>query len=294
MTTLDNRPADSEDGEVEPSTLYIVPTPIGNLGDMSPRGRAILAGVDLIAAEDTRTTRQLLAALGMSVRARLVSYHDHNARQRAPAIAREMAEGGISAALVSDAGTPACSDPGFRLVVACVEAGLRVVPLPGPAAFLCALVASGLPTDRFLFLGFLPSSSGKRQHHLEEVRRQSATLCLYESPRRLVEVLRDALEILGDRRACVAREVTKRYEEFLRGPLSALIEILAARDAIRGEVVLIIEGDVAPPQEGAQNAEALRLIDTLRGLDTPPNAIKKIVAAHTGMSPREVYALMLG
>lgn len=279
--------------EVLPGTLYIVPTPIGHLGDLSPRARDVLESVDLIAAEDTRHARHLFQVAGLSPRARLQSYHDHNARQRAAGLIAQLRQRDLSLALISDAGTPGCSDPGFRLVRAAIAQGVRVVPLPGPAAFLCALVASGLPTDRFLFVGFLPQSGGKRRAALKALRDEPATLCLYTSPHRVIDVLSDLRDTFGDRQACVARELTKRHEELLHGDLNSLIDTLSARDAVRGEIALIVEGHQRA-EDDADLGEARRLIATLQAHDLPPRTIKRVVAAHLGMRPKAVYKLMLG
>ncbi|HEV2763744.1 MAG TPA: 16S rRNA (cytidine(1402)-2'-O)-methyltransferase, partial [Pyrinomonadaceae bacterium] len=204
-----------------PGTLYLVATPIGNLEDITRRALRVLSEVDLVACEDTRHTRQLLERYGID--RPTVSYHEHNEQERAAELASRLAAG-ESVALVSDAGTPAVSDPGFRLVRACVEQGVAVVPVPGPSAFVAALVASGLPTDEFYFGGFLPARTHARRARLEEVRALRATLVFYETPHRLAHALADALELLGEREAAVARELTKLHEEIVRGRLSELLE----------------------------------------------------------------------
>ncbi|MCS7235992.1 MAG: 16S rRNA (cytidine(1402)-2'-O)-methyltransferase [Armatimonadota bacterium] len=219
-------------------TLYLVATPIGNLEDVTLRALRVLREVDLVAAEDTRQVRKLLDRYG--IQQRVVSYHEHNERTRIPQLLGAL-RSGRSVALVSDAGTPVLQDPGYRLVRACAEAGIPVVPVPGPSAVTAALVASGLPTDRFAFLGFLPRRRQARRRSLEEVRDQRATLVLFESPRRLVDCLQDLLEVLGDRRAAVCRELTKVHEEVRRGRLSDLLR--GVRDQpVRGEVTVVVEG----------------------------------------------------
>ncbi len=219
-------------------TLYVVATPIGNLEDITLRALRVLREVDLIAAEDTRQVRKLLDRYG--IQQRVVSYHEHNERARAPQLV-EALRSGRSVALVSDAGTPVLQDPGYHLVQACVEAGIPVVPVPGPSAVITALVASGLPTDRFAFLGFLPRRRQARRRSLEEVRDHRATLVLFESPRRLADCLQDLLEVLGDRRAAVCRELTKVHEEVRRGRLSGLLREVRGQP-VRGEVTVVVEG----------------------------------------------------
>lgn len=221
--------------------LYLVATPIGNLEDVTLRALRVLREVDLIAAEDTRHVRKLLERYG--IRQQVVSYHEHNEQARTPQLLAAL-RSGRSVALVSDAGTPVLSDPGYRLVRACVEASVPVVPVPGPSAVTAALVASGLPADRFLFLGFPPRRRTARRRFLEEVKDQRATLVLFESPRRLADCLQDLLEVLGDRRVAVCRELTKVHEEVRRGTASELVR-WARGEQVRGEVTLVVEGAVA-------------------------------------------------
>lgn len=233
--------------------LYLVATPIGNLEDVTLRALRVLREVDLIAAEDTRHVRKLLERYG--IRQQVVSYHEHNEQARTPQLLAAL-RSGRSVALVSDAGTPVLSDPGYRLVRACVEASVPVVPVPGPSAVTAALVASGLPADRFLFLGFPPRRRTARRRFLEEVKDQRATLVLFESPRRLADCLQDLVEVLGDRRVAVCRELTKVHEEVRRGRASELVR-WARGEQVRGEVTLVVEGAVA---EGARSAgEGMRL-----------------------------------
>lgn len=222
--------------------LYLVSTPIGNLEDITHRALNILGAVDLIACEDTRHTRKLLNHYAITTRT--ISYHEHNEEQRARELLAYL-EAGARLAIVSDAGTPGVSDPGFRLVRLAINGGITVVPVPGPSALIAALVASGLPTDKFYFGGFLPPRASARRKRLAEVAGIPATLIFYEAPHRIKATLKDASEILGERRAVVARELTKLHEEILRGTLSHLAEHF--RDhPVRGEMVLVIDNEGIP------------------------------------------------
>jgi 16S rRNA (cytidine1402-2'-O)-methyltransferase len=276
----------------EAGTLYLVSTPIGNLEDVTRRALRVLAEVQLVACEDTRRTRTLLDHY--QIRTKTVSYHEHNERERAEELCRKIASG-LSVALVSDAGTPAVSDPGFRLVRAAVARGLRVVPVPGPAAFVAALVASGLPTDEFYFGGFLPSRPAARRARLAQLRALAATLVFYESPHRIVDALRDALDTLGEREAAVARELTKIHEEVARGRLSELAARFASGElAARGEMVVVIDRTPVGPAHGAEGsgppASVARLVAALEreeGLD--PRAALKRAARQLGLTRDEAY-----
>jgi len=220
-----------------PGTLYVVATPIGNLADITHRALQVLTKVDIIACEDTRHTRKLLQHYGIATKT--VSYHEHNEKQRSEQLIDDLQKG-RDVAVVSDAGTPAISDPGFRLVRAAIENNITVVPVPGPSALITALVATGLPTDEFFFAGFLPSRTGARQSRLRELASIPATLIFYEAPHRLAGTLKDMYSILGEREAVVARELTKLHEELRRGKLSELAEHYSREEA-RGEVVLVID-----------------------------------------------------
>ena len=220
-----------------PGKLSVVATPIGNLDDLTPRGREALAAADLIACEDTRHTGRLLAHLGLDKP--LVSLHEHNERQRLPRLLAELAAG-RTIALVSDAGTPLVSDPGYLLVREAAARGVRIEPLPGPSALLAALVASALPPHPFTFVGFPPPKPGKRRNFFRRLAELDHTLVFYESPHRVVASLADARSALGDRPAAVCRELTKLHEEILRGPLSELSDELAARPAVKGEIVVVV------------------------------------------------------
>jgi 16S rRNA (cytidine1402-2'-O)-methyltransferase len=228
----------TEPSDPRPGTLYLVATPIGNLEDLSPRAQRILGAVDLIAAEDTRHTQGLLTRF--AIRRPLVSYHDHNKEGRTPELIGKLVEG-ASVAIVSDAGSPGISDPAFTLVRAAVEAGVPVVPIPGPSSALCALEISGLPTDRFAFEGFLPRRASRRRRRIEELRADPRTLIFFESPHRLKHALRDLSETLGERPASLSRELTKKFEETRRGTLRALLEWVEA-ETPRGEFVLVVGG----------------------------------------------------
>ncbi|HEX9638631.1 MAG TPA: 16S rRNA (cytidine(1402)-2'-O)-methyltransferase [Acidobacteriota bacterium] len=222
-----------------PGSLYLVATPIGNLEDITLRALAVLRSVELIAAEDTRHTRRLLQRHGID--RPLISYHEHNERGRAAELAGRL-QSGADIALVTDAGTPTISDPGYHLVQQALAGGSPVIAIPGPAAFLAALSVSGLSLARgFTFAGYLPPKSGARRRRLEALKDRTEPLCFYEAPHRILAALEDALEILGDRPACLARELTKVHEELVRGRLSDLLESARSRNP-RGEYTLVIEG----------------------------------------------------
>jgi 16S rRNA (cytidine1402-2'-O)-methyltransferase len=270
-------------------TLYLVATPIGNLEDVTRRALRVLGEADVVACEDTRRTRPLLEHFG--IRARTVSYHEHNERERAGELAL-LIEGGRSVALVSDAGTPGVNDPGYRLVRACVERGLSVVPVPGPTAFVAALTASGLPTDEFYFGGFLPARSHARREKLAAVKALRATLIFYETPHRLAHALADALEVLGEREAAVARELTKLHEEFARGRLSELAARFTPEGAARGEMVLVIDRDVIDEgvAEGTQTTSSVAgLVAALEAEGLDPRAALKRAARELGLTRDEAY-----
>jgi len=240
---------------LEPA-LYLVATPIGNLADITIRALETLAAADVVACEDTRVTRVLLDRYG--IRRRTMAYHEHNATEAGPKLV-EAVTSGRSVALVSDAGTPLVSDPGFRLVGEVVEAGGRVVPIPGPSALLAALTASGLPSDAFLFAGFLPVKSGQRTTRLEELRVVPATLVFYESPRRLADTLASMRDALGDRPAAIGRELTKTFEEMRRGSLAELAATYAQEDTPRGEVVICVGPPLPTEAPTGDDVDALLL-----------------------------------
>ena len=222
-----------------PGKLYLVPTPIGNMDDLTRRALEVLGSVDTIACEDTRHSGRLLGKLGL--RKPLISYHEFNERARARALADRISAG-ESIAVITDAGSPGISDPAYRVVRAAIDNGIEIVPLPGPTAIIPALTGSGLPTDRFFFEGFLSNKSAARQRRLSALAEYPHTLVFYESPHRLIKTLTDMLSVLGDRQACVAREISKLHEEFVRGPLSEILTAFHNR-AIKGEIVIVIMGN---------------------------------------------------
>jgi 16S rRNA (cytidine1402-2'-O)-methyltransferase len=224
--------------DIKSGTLYLIATPIGNLEDISLRALRILKEVDLIACEDTRHTAKLLNHYGIAKPCE--SHHEHNELSHASRII-EFLRQGKNVALVSDAGTPLISDPGYPLVSAAREAGIAVVALPGPSAAILALSGSGLPTDAFFFAGFLPARQGERRRRLEDISQIRATLVFYEAPHRILAVLEDMVAVLGNRQACLARELTKIHEEWLRGTLAEIADVLAARPQVRGEITLVVD-----------------------------------------------------
>jgi 16S rRNA (cytidine1402-2'-O)-methyltransferase len=261
-----------------------VATPIGNLGDLSPRALATLRDADLVACEDTRVTGRLLRAHGVA--RTLTSYHEHNAERRRPEILEQLA-GGASVALASDAGTPLVSDPGYKLVRDAVAAGIEVLAVPGPSAALAALSVSGLPSDRFLVTGFLPTRSAARRRTVAELKAVPATLVLFESARRLPASLAELADALGPRPAAVARELTKRFEEVRRGPLDRLAAHYAAAGAPRGEVVLVVGPAAEDREQPAEGEIDAALRQTLERLS--PAAAATELAATTGWPRRELY-----
>jgi 16S rRNA (cytidine1402-2'-O)-methyltransferase len=269
-------------------TLYLIATPIGNLEDITHRAIRVLGEVDLIACEDTRHTQKLLNHYG--IKTKTISYHEHNERERAAELL-ELLKEDSNVAVVSDAGTPAISDPGFRLTRLAIDSSVRVVPLPGASALTVALIASGLPTDEFFFGGFLPARSGARRARLVELRSLPATLIFYEGPHRIATTLKDALEILGEREAVVARELTKLHEEIARGRLSELAVQFSSAGSARGEMVLIIDRTVI--ETGSSEDKTVGSIAVLlaefetQGLDHR-EALKK-AARELGLSRDEAY-----
>jgi 16S rRNA (cytidine1402-2'-O)-methyltransferase len=272
--------------------LYLVGTPIGNLEDITLRALRILREADQIAAEDTRHTQKLLQHY--EIARPLVSYHEHNEMTRAPELLIAL-EQGAKIALVSDAGMPLVSDPGYRLVTLCLRHQIPVVPVPGPSALLAALSASGLPNEEFLFVGFLPQRSGERRRSLERLRIEDRTIIFYEAPHRIAECVADAQEILGDRPACLAREVTKLHEEFRRGKLSVIASSLEERPA-RGEITLLI-GPVDPGEAGAHVDSAQNLSDRVEELMRQAKLDRKdalkLAAKERGLTRRAAYDQMV-
>lgn len=270
-----------------PGILYIVATPIGNLEDMTFRAVRVLKDVDLIAAEDTRHTQVLLNRFEIGTA--LTSYHQHNERTKARQLVARLKRG-ASIALVSDAGTPAISDPGYRLVVEALDAGIRVIPVPGPSALTAVLSAGGLPTNEFVFAGFLPAKKQERRSKLHKLSGEHRSMVMHEAPHRLKECLDDLHDVLGDRRIVVAREVTKVHEEFIRGCVSQVIEELADKE-VRGEITLVVEGS---SQDTAVSEEALRdEIATLQAGGKRVKEIAEILGEKFGYSKKEIYRLVL-
>lgn len=270
-------------------TLYVVATPIGNLEDLTHRAARVLSEVGLVACEDTRHTRKLLNHYG--IKTRTVSYHEHNERAQAVNLL-ELLKTGVDVAVVSDAGTPGISDPGFRIVKTALEQGLQVVPVPGATALILALVASGLPSDEFFFGGFLPARSGQRRARLADLSTIPSTLIFYEAPHRITASLKDAREVLGEREAVVARELTKLHEEILRGSLSELAtQFSKANREPRGEMVLIIDRNVIESADGA-SVPGYSVGTVVAGFEAqglePRSALKK-AAKLLGITRDEAY-----
>ena len=269
-------------------TLWLVGTPIGNLADLSERVGQVLREVDIIACEDTRRTRGLLTHLGVRA-GRMMSFFEGNERRRIREVLDEL-RAGRDVALVSDAGMPGLSDPGYRLVSACVEAGIEVDLVPGPSSAISALVLSGLPAARFAFEGFLSRRQGERRTRLGEIADEPRTLILFESPRRLVDLLRDAIDALGDRRIAVARELTKVHQEVIRGRISQVLEGIGD-DEVRGEIVVVIEG--RRPSEVRDLDELGDRVETLVAEGMPRKEAAGQVAEESGASKRELYEASL-
>jgi 16S rRNA (cytidine1402-2'-O)-methyltransferase len=274
------------DAQVRPGTLYVVATPLGHLEDVTQRAIRVLGSVALVACEDTRRTRRLLQAHG--IHTPTTSYFEHNERFKGEVVL-EALRSGKDVALVSDAGTPAISDPGFRLVRDARAGGIAVVPVPGPSALTAALSVCGLPTDRVLFVGFLPARSGARRKALEALAREQSTLVFFESPVRVVESLSDMLEAFGAREVFLCREATKAHEEYVRAPLDRLRDMLAARGGVKGEIVLVVAGAAPAP---ASNEDPVALYRRLAAEGRMRRDAVKEAARRLGRPAREVYALV--
>lgn len=268
-------------------TLYLVATPIGNLEDMSPRAVRILRESILIAAEDTRHTGTLLKHFGIETQ--LTSYWEHNKLNKLDFILEKLTQGDVS--LVSDAGTPAINDPGYELVQAALAASFDVRPVPGPSAPITALTVSGLPTDSFLYLGYLPHKSSERHNRLNEVIDQPYTLIFFETPHRITDSLEDILSTLGNRRVCVAREMTKLYEEYWRGDISSAIEYFKSKEP-RGEFTLVIEGKKKEESRKWDEAEMAQVIQKELQAGKSAKEISTELAEKSGWNKKEIYALV--
>ena len=270
--------------------VVLAATPIGNLGDASPRLRELLETADVIAAEDTRRLHRLVQGLGVNVSGRVISYHEHNERERAEELLEFVAEG-QTILVVSDAGMPAVSDPGFRLVSAAVDAGVLVTAVPGPSAVLTALALSGLPTDRFTFEGFLPRKSGERLGTLRELAQERRTMVFFEAPHRLEVMLTALREVFGpDRQAAVCRELTKTYEEVIRGSLEELFAWAASGEG-RGEIAVVVGGAGEP--EPSRPEDHIEAVSTLTAEGLRLKEAVAVVAEAQGVSKRELYQAVL-
>lgn len=279
------------EGTRDPGGLYIVATPIGNMADITFRAVDVLKSVDMVAAEDTRHTKHLLSHYG--IRTRLVSCHEHNESRRAAFLVEKIKQG-ASIALVSDAGTPSVSDPGYRLLRAAIEAGIRIIPVPGVSAAMAAVSVSGLPSDRFCFVGFLPKKESRRRQILQSLADAEGTLIFYESPRRLWSLLQTLLRHLGDRQAVVAREMTKQHEEFIRGGLAEVAAEIEQRQAVRGEITVLVSGKTPEFTDAGQIPEALRRrISTEAAADVSASRLASELAGKYRMPKRRVYRLIL-
>jgi len=269
--------------------LYIVSTPIGNLADITLRALDVLKTVGLVAAEDTRHTRKLLAHYGISVK--LISCHEHNEQERAAQLAAKLSSG-LSVALLSNAGTPTVSDPGYRVLQAAIAAGIRIVPIPGPSAAMTALSAAGLASDAFFFEGFLPQKGAKRTARLKQLAEMPATIIFYESPHRVIPLLEEVLELMGDCPVVLAREMTKRYEEFLRGRAAEVAAVLASRPAIKGELTLLVSGRQA---RGPDDSENLRqaVSDAMAEGSTGSARLSRDLSKRFGVPRNKIYEIIL-
>jgi len=271
-------------------TLYLVGTPIGNLEDITLRAVRVLKEVDVIACEDTRQTQKLLNHYAISTRT--TSYHEHNEMTKSAELVKELQEG-ASVALVTDAGMPGISDPGYRLIALAIRHHVPVVPIPGASAFLAALVASGLPTDSFRFSGFLPAKRGERRAALEAIKGSPRTQVFYETPHRIVEALEDVVEVLGARRhVVIAREVTKLHEEFLRGRAGEVVETLKSRDGVKGEITLLIgKAEEAPARVSPESRVSLgqRVEQIMAAEKLDEKAALKKAAKERGVSKSAAY-----
>jgi 16S rRNA (cytidine1402-2'-O)-methyltransferase len=283
-----NSPTDKE-----PGTLYIVGTPIGNMDDITLRALKVLGQVHMVAAEDTRNTGKLLAH--HNIKSKLVSYHEYNEREQALNLIKKI-KAGYSVALVSDAGTPSVSDPGYRIIKEAIASSIRIIPVPGASASITALCASGLPTDSFFFAGFSPKKKGPRLTWLEKLAEEKCTIIFYESPKRILTFLEELTAKMGDRQCVVCREMTKRYEEFIRGSLSEVFDKLKQRDQVKGECTIVVSGQ--PEEEGAQEeTQEEKMVDEIikrlgESFDESgpkPSDLAKEIARKYRLSKQRVY-----
>lgn len=284
-----NLPIDNGDTIVDPGCLYVVATPIGNREDITIRALRILRGVDCIAAEDTRHSARLLDMY--DIKNKLISLHEHNEKERTPKLIRQISEG-VSVALISDAGTPLISDPGYRLVKQAIENNIKVVAIPGVSAAITALSIAGLPTDIFTFAGFPPKKKGKRITFLRELSTAPGAVIFYESPKRVITLMEDIQCEFGDRSAVFSREMTKRYEETIRAPLSEIISKLKDRESVRGECTLIV---AASEKKTAITEDVLEseIINRINCSSTGPSDLAKAIAREFGIPKNDAYRRIL-
>jgi 16S rRNA (cytidine1402-2'-O)-methyltransferase len=282
-----NSPTDK--GAEAKGTLFVLATPIGNLRDITLRALDVLLSVDFIAAEDTRHTGRLLK--GRNPKGRFISYHEHNEDKRTPLLLEKL-EAGFSVAVVSNAGTPSISDPGYRLVESAAARNIPVSPVPGVSAAIAALSVSGLPTDSFVFIGFLARKKGRRSEQLKTLRDMPRTMIFYESPKRISRLLDDLLTVMGNRSAVLGREMTKRHEEFLRGRLSELIALLKERRDVKGECTLVVSGS-PPDAAGAITVLHEKLTNRLKQKNVILSKLVREVVRETGLPRKIVYAAAL-
>jgi 16S rRNA (cytidine1402-2'-O)-methyltransferase len=284
-----NFPVADSSQQMEKGVLYVVATPIGNIEDITLRALNVLAGVDLVAAEDTRHTGRMLSHYRIS--APLISCHDYNEAERASQFIQKL-QGGASIALVSDAGTPLVSDPGYRLIRSAIQAGIKVIPVPGVSAAIAALSVSGLPTDAFVFLGFPPKKQTRRLTMLKDIENDPRTLIFYESPRRVVSFLNDARGVLGERSGVVCREMTKKFEEFIRGSISDILEALSDRSEIKGECTLVLSGKLTEDSLSAESLER-SVSEYLMHASESPGELARKMASKFGISRKTAYQMIL-
>jgi len=277
------------DNQHLPGTLYIVATPVGNLEDITFRAVRILKQVDLIAAEDTRHSKKLLSHY--AIKTKLVSCHEHNEINKTPQFITHL-KNGLDIALISDAGTPSISDPGYKLVAAVAKENLSIIPIPGCSAAIAGLSVSGLSTDSFLFLGFLPKKQQKQTKALEAIINQSATLIIYESPRRIKRLIENILKILGDRNACLAREITKLHEEYIRGNLSEILKALEEKEVIKGECSLFVQGQLEAKSIDEGQLEKI-IGKKLATTDLGTSNLARQISSEFNLSKKKVYDLIL-
>ncbi|MBU8848336.1 MAG: 16S rRNA (cytidine(1402)-2'-O)-methyltransferase [Desulfobacterales bacterium] len=277
------------DNQNSSGTLYIVATPVGNLEDITFRAIKTLKQADLIAAEDTRHSKKLLSHYG--IQTKLVSCHEHNEANKIPQIITHL-KTGLNIALICDAGTPTISDPGYKLVAAVAREKISVIPIPGCSAAIAGLSVSGLPTDSFLFSGFLPKKQQKQQHALESVKNQTSTLIFYESPRRIKILINNMLNILGDRKACLAREITKIHEEYIRGSLSEILQKLDKKDSIKGECSLFVQGQLEQKTINDSQLEKI-ILERLSTEGLGTSGLAKQISKEFNLSKKKVYEIIL-